>query len=45
MQRVTGAGNTTIEGSVLGGGAIRETVTPVPVVTTVPVTPAMPNTN
>ena len=29
-QRVTGAGNTTIDGSVLGGGAIRETVTTVP---------------
>ena len=42
-QRITGAGNTTVEGSVLGGGAIRETVTPV--VTTVPVTPAMPPTN
>lgn len=28
--RVRGTGATTIEGSVLGGGAIRETVTPVP---------------
>ena len=30
-QRITGAGQTTIDGSVLGGGAIRETVTTVPV--------------
>ena len=30
QQRVTGAGATTIDGSVLGGGAIRETVTTVP---------------
>lgn len=44
-QRVTGAGATTIDGSVLGGGAIRETVTPVPVVTTVPVMPVMPPTD
>jgi len=29
--RVTGAGNTTIDGSVMGGGLIRETVTTVPV--------------
>lgn len=29
MQRITGAGNTTTEGSVKGGGVIRETVTPV----------------
>lgn len=28
--RVTGAGRTDIEGSVLGGGVIRETVTPIP---------------
>lgn len=41
-QRVTGAGNTTIDGSVLGGGAIRETVTQVPVGTGAPVAPAMP---
>jgi len=46
-QRVTGAGNTTIEGSVLGGGAIRETVTQVPASAAMPpppatVTPAMP---
>lgn len=45
VQRVTGAGDTTVDGSVLGGGAIRETVTPVPMVTTVPVIPAMPPTN
>jgi len=30
-QRVLGTGNTTINGSVMGGGAIRETVTQVPV--------------
>jgi hypothetical protein len=28
--RVTGTGDTTVDGSVLGGGLIRETVTPVP---------------
>ena len=28
--RVRGTGNTSIEGSVLGGGVIRETVTPIP---------------
>ena len=28
--RVTGAGRTEIDGSVLGGGVIRETVTPIP---------------
>ncbi|MFC5609507.1 hypothetical protein [Variovorax soli] len=41
-QRVTGAGNTTIEGSVLGGGAIRETVTQAPVSTTVQPASTMP---
>lgn len=29
IQRITGAGNTTTQGSVAGGGVIRETVTPV----------------
>jgi hypothetical protein len=29
IKRITGAGNTTTEGSVRGGGVIRETVTPV----------------
>ena len=29
-QRVTGAGDSAIEGSVMGGGVIRETVTPIP---------------
>lgn len=41
-QRVTGAGNTTIEGSVLGGGAIRETVTQAPVETTMQPANTMP---
>jgi len=40
-QRVLGTGNTTIDGSVMGGGAIRETVTPVPV-STMPRTSTMP---
>lgn len=39
-QRVTGAGDTTIDGSVLGGGALRETVTQVPATSTVPPPPA-----
>jgi len=34
--RVTGTGNTTVEGSVLGGGLIRETVTPLPPVPAAP---------
>lgn len=40
--RVRGTGNTDIEGSVLGGGAIRETVTPIPVVSTTPLPAASP---
>ncbi|MBS0453641.1 MAG: hypothetical protein JSS14_20275 [Proteobacteria bacterium] len=46
-QRVTGTGNTTIEGSVLGGGDIRETVTQVPAASSAPPppAPAMPLTN
>jgi hypothetical protein len=40
-QRVLGTGNTTIEGSVMGGGAIRETVTTVPLNTVTP-TSTMP---
>lgn len=31
-QRVTGAGDSAVQGSVMGGGLIRETVTPIPVV-------------
>lgn len=30
IQRITGSGNTTTQGSVAAGGVIRETVTPVP---------------
>ncbi|MDM0045321.1 hypothetical protein QTH91_12570 [Variovorax dokdonensis] len=40
-QRVLGTGDTTIEGSVMGGGAIRETVTTVPLTSVTP-TSGMP---
>lgn len=44
-QRVRGTGQTAIEGSVLGGGLIRETVTPVmPIAPVMPVMPVMPAT-
>jgi hypothetical protein len=46
--RVRGTGQTTIDGNVLGGGAIRETVTPVPAAPAMapvaPVTPVQPVT-
>ena len=42
QDRVRGTGNTEIEGSVLGGGAIRETVTPMPPTAAAPLPAASP---